>query len=88
MRKVMYRIYDCKEERYLPGLYQDKDMNTAIGMPKGYAYTYNSTGNKFAGRYRIEFYGEVNNVDASWCREWDQIRMKILGKNQKLSDRQ
>lgn len=50
MRKVMYRIYDCKYERYLPGLYQDKDIKDAIGMPKGYAYTYNSTGNKFAGR--------------------------------------
>lgn len=83
MRKVMYRIYDCEKNQYLPGLYQDKDMIDAIGLPKGYAYTYSNTGNKYHGRYRIEPYGEINNMDTEWSREWDRVRISILNHKKK-----
>lgn len=82
MKSCNYKVFDCWTNKYLPGIYQAKDLREVFADAlKGRvnfnpsAYAKNCV--RFQGRYLLEI-ADDEEINRNWKDEWDNVRLRIL----------
>lgn len=75
--EIRYRIYDCKTKQTI-GTFNAKNVSEHLGIKTKRVSDYARTRSKVKGRYIVEKVEEKTIGDMK--REWDEIRLKLLGK--------